>query len=152
MGGRVLGPLGVVAVFVVIIVIARGNAADPDATPATLDFTSGTSVTLATTTTTSTTSAEAQSELPTDVTVAGWSPLPGNELEERRGFAAVRAGDRVVVWGGVGPTGIDERSDGASFLHGRWTPIAQSPIVASSDPVTVWTGSELFVYSGATAA
>lgn len=157
--GRVLGPLGVVAVFVVIIVIARGNAADPNVTATALDFTSGTSVTLATTTssTTTTTTKEpppdtSSGTVRTESFAAGWQGLHPNNLAERRGFTAVGAGDRMVVWGGVGPIGTSDLSDGASYLAGRWTPIAPSRIVAGIDPVTVWTGSELFVFSTTSAA
>jgi len=149
MGNRVWGLLGVALVFVVIIVVAQSNADTPVATSTTLDFTSGTSVTLTTTTDTT----EPQPTPPTTVSAdgPGWSVLPANDLPSRSGFAAVYAGDRLVVWGGVRPESENLR-DGASFANGIWTDMADSPIVAGTDPVTVWTGSELFAYSGPAAA
>ena len=154
MRGRVLGPLGVLVLLLVIVVATRGGGTDQGAPPLTLDFTSGTSVPLVTTTTTPATTTPTRpptAALPT-FDVRGWSSLSANDLEPRIGFAALMAGDRAVVWGGVGTTGFGERSDGASYLAGRWTPMAESPIVANANPVAVWTGRELFFSSGAAAA
>ncbi|MFV1963655.1 MAG: hypothetical protein ACC658_17750, partial [Acidimicrobiia bacterium] len=153
--GRVLGPIAVVFVFLVLIVVSRATSTDEASVDTTFAFVNTTSTTVATTTTTTTQASEASPTQPTAPTVsyaAGWTGLPANDLEWRRDFAAVETGDRIVVWGGAGPTGTGERSDGASYLDGTWTPMADSPIVAGTDPVTVWTGKELFVYSGAPGA
>jgi len=156
--GRVLGPIAVVFVFVVLIVVSRVTSTDETSVGTTFAFVNTTSTTVATTTTqapaTSTTQ-PADTPIATASTVsyaAGWTGLPANNLEERIGFVAVEAGDQVVVWGGIGPTGTGERSDGAFYTAGAWTPMSDSPIVADADPVAVWTGSEVFVYSGASGA
>lgn len=149
--GRILGLLGVGLLFIVMVVITRGTAADPSATPTTLDFTAGTSVTLPTTTTTSAVTRPA-TRAPPYFDERGWKGLPPNDLTSRTGSALVLAGDRVLVWGGISRTAPYVRWDGASYLAGRWAPMADNPIIAGVGPVAVWTGRELFVYSGASAA
>jgi hypothetical protein len=155
--GRVLGPLGVGFVLVVMVVIARGTAADPSATPSTLDFTSGTSVTLATTTTTPAPAGEATpasrgASLQAFLQAPGWRSLSGGDLRPRTGFATVWTDDRFVVWGGVDFLGNEVQRQGAPYRSDGWQEMEQSPIVAGVDPVLVWTGRELFAYSGAAAA
>ncbi|MFV1963264.1 MAG: hypothetical protein ACC658_15700, partial [Acidimicrobiia bacterium] len=161
MSGRVLGPIAVVFVFVVLIVVSRVTSTDEASVDTTFAFVNTTSTTVATSTTTQ--APTTSTTQPTDTPIAtaptlsyapGWTGLPPNDLEERRGFAAVETGDRIVVWGGVGPTGTSDRSNGASytFIERRWTPMASSPIVAGADPVAVMTDKELFVYAGAAAA
>ncbi len=152
--GRWLGPVLVGLVLVVMVVIARGTASDPGATTTTQDFTNRTTVPPDTTTTLTTTQApNAASSYYDEVgRAAGWFERNPGDLGFRREFIATRAGDRLVVWGGIRPAGLGERRGGASFGGSQWTPIATSPIVAGDDPVSVWTGTELFIYSGAAAA
>ena len=122
--------------------------------PTTFDFTSKTSVTLATTTTASATTTSTRPPTPVQpyFDERGWRELPPNELTSRAGSALVFAGDRLVVWGGISRTAPQDRSDGASYLAGRWTSMAENSSIDGVGPVAVWTGRELFVYLGASAA
>ncbi|GMR01771.1 MAG: hypothetical protein BMS9Abin20_0090 [Acidimicrobiia bacterium] len=160
MSGKVLAPLLVGFVLVVMVVIARANAPDRSTTPTTLDFTSGTTVTSVTAPTSTSTTTPVGETTPKSrgatlqafLQAPGWRSLSGGDLRPRTGFATVWTDDRFVVWGGVDFLGNEVQRQGAPYRSDGWQEMEQSPIVAGVDPVLVWTGRELFAYSGAAAA
>ncbi|HEV2931138.1 MAG TPA: hypothetical protein VGW74_20850 [Propionibacteriaceae bacterium] len=82
-----------------------------------------------------------------------WRPLPPAPITPRRLAAAVWAGDRLVVWGGLRhlPGGkLDYPDDGAAYTpHGnRWRPLAKAPVPGRAMPLTVWTGDRAIFIGG----
>jgi N-acetylneuraminic acid mutarotase len=69
----------------------------------------------------------------------------------RLGHTAVWAGDRMIVWGGVGKAG--HLSDGGVYTPAKllWEPVLalkKQFFSARRDHVAVWTGSEMLVWGG----
>ncbi|MEN8240119.1 MAG: hypothetical protein ABFR53_13070, partial [Actinomycetota bacterium] len=153
--GRLLGPVLIAVALIALFVFFRSSGSVDSAAPTTLDFTNRTTVPLeAATTAATTTSTQAPD---TDSVRAlgyasGWTPLSVGDLGHRRGFVATRAGNRIVVWGGLGPSERGGNPAGGSYFGRTWTEMAPAPVSAGADPTMVWTGSEMFVFSGAAAA
>jgi hypothetical protein len=82
---------------------------------------------------------------------AHWRVLPAPPIASRVGEVAVWTGSRVLIWGGHDPSVADLRYlDGASLdpAIGRWTPIQGAPMNRRTDPVALWTGTEMLVWGG----
>jgi hypothetical protein len=75
-----------------------------------------------------------------------WSRLPATPAFAY-GFAAVRAGGRILAWGGV-------PARGAEYVPaaGRWFALPPAPLRARDFPALVWTGRLLLVWGGQYAA
>ena len=78
---------------------------------------------------------------------ARWTELADSPLSPRSGHLAVWTGERMLVWGGVGP---DDRAlgDGAAYDPGtdRWTPMADAPVKLGRSSTAVWTGQRMIVW------
>ena len=68
----------------------------------------------------------------------------------RRGPTAVRAGARVLVWGGQSLDGTRPLNDGLAYDRrtDRWSRIAAAPLRPRSGSIVAWTGRELLVWGG----
>lgn len=78
---------------------------------------------------------------------AGWTELADSPLSPRSGHVAVWTGDRMLVWGGVGP---DDQAlgDGAAYdpRSDRWTPMADARVKLGRSSTAVWTGERMIVW------
>jgi hypothetical protein len=82
-----------------------------------------------------------------------WRTLPPAPITPRRLAAAVWAGDRLLVWGGIRnlPGGkLAYPDDGAAYDPGsnRWRPLAKAPVPGRAWPLTVWTGDRAIFIGG----
>src|SRR5829696_1672324 len=82
-----------------------------------------------------------------------WRTLPSAPIAPRRLAAAVWAGDRLLVWGGIQNVGADKLAypdDGAAYhpRSDRWRPLAKAPVPGRASPLTVWTGDRAIVIGG----
>ncbi len=157
--GGIAGLLTVGLVFLVLFIATRGPSSDEPAVTTSFAFATATTVTVPASTSTSmplgettTTSRDAIETMLRALEAPGWRSFGGGNLGARTGFSTVWTGDRFVVWGGVDFLGNEVQTQGAEYRSDGWQEMAPSPIVADNDPVIVWTGRELFAYSGATAA
>ncbi|HZC73467.1 MAG TPA: hypothetical protein VE442_22410 [Jatrophihabitans sp.] len=80
-----------------------------------------------------------------------WRLLPAMPLP-RWGFAAVRTGRRVLVWGGLSgdyPTGTTP-AHGEAYIPAtnRWRALPASPLHGRAYPEAVWTGHRMIVWGG----
>ena len=68
----------------------------------------------------------------------------------RRGPTVVRAGDRIVVWGGQSLDGTRPLGDGLAYdtRADRWSRIPAAPLRPRSGSVVAWTGRDLIVWGG----
>ena len=82
-----------------------------------------------------------------------WVPLP-RMAYPRTGAAAVWTGSRMLVWGGgtIASGGKVAPPHGEAFdpATDRWSALPMSPLQGRDTPVAVWTGSQMFVWGGAT--
>ncbi len=88
-----------------------------------------------------------------DPAVDGWRTLPAGPLAPRFAPAAVWAGDRMVVWGGLGqstPGVATELIDGASYdpEGDVWRVLSPAPLPGRFGAVVAWTGEEAVVWGG----
>lgn len=62
---------------------------------------------------------------------------------------AVWAGDRMIIWGGYGGSGVF-LSTGASYspTSDAWTVLPSSGLSGRADIPAVWTGSEMLIWGG----
>jgi hypothetical protein len=82
-----------------------------------------------------------------------WRTLPPAPITPRRLAAAVWAGDRLLVWGGLRhlPGGKLAYPDDAAAYHprsNRWQPLADAPVPGRALPLTVWTGDRAIFIGG----
>jgi hypothetical protein len=81
--------------------------------------------------------------------------LPFGPLAPREGTSAVWTGDEMIVWGGCDTEQCQTRfSDGAAFHLGtkEWRMIAESPLDGLWNLPAVWTGTEMLIVRGLSAA
>jgi hypothetical protein len=80
-----------------------------------------------------------------------WRRLPRMEFG-RSQFAAVWTGHQVLVWGGLtGPYGSQAvPPHGVAYdpVTNRWSALPQAPLRGRSNPLAVWTGSQMIVWGG----
>jgi len=82
-----------------------------------------------------------------------WRTLPPAPITPRRLAAAVWAGDRLLVWGGI-QTHSDGKlaypEDGAAYdpRSNRWQPLVKAPVPGRAMPLTVWTGDRAIFIGG----
>jgi hypothetical protein len=74
-----------------------------------------------------------------------WRALPPAPITPRRLAAAVWAGDRLLVWGGIRnlpDNKLDYPDDGAAYdpRGNRWRPLAKAPVPGRAWPLAVWAG------------
>lgn len=86
-----------------------------------------------------------------------WSrPFAGAPIAGRMGHAAVAAaGERMVVWGGVGPRSdgsVGHLADGAVYdrTTDEWRMMSPAPIVGRQHHVAFWDGNRMVVWGGDT--
>jgi hypothetical protein len=82
-----------------------------------------------------------------------WRTLPPAPITPRRLAAAVWAGDRLLVWGGIRqfPGGkLAYPDDGGAYHPGsnRWQPLAKAPVPGRGLPLAVWTGDRAIFIGG----
>jgi hypothetical protein len=82
-----------------------------------------------------------------------WRTLPPAPIAPRRLAAAVWAGDRLLVWGGIQNIRADKLAypdDGAAYdpRSNRWQPLATAPVPGRAWPLTVWTGDRAIFIGG----
>jgi hypothetical protein len=82
-----------------------------------------------------------------------WRTLPPAPITPRRLAAAVWAGDRLLVWGGIRNLPglkLDYPDDGAAYhpRSNRWRPLAKAPVPGRALPLTVWTGDRAIFIGG----
>jgi hypothetical protein len=82
-----------------------------------------------------------------------WRTLPPAPITPRRLAAAVWAGDRLLVWGGIRQLpGLKFAypDDGAAYdpRSNRWRPLAKAPVPGRAWPLTVWTGDRAIFIGG----
>jgi hypothetical protein len=82
-----------------------------------------------------------------------WRTLPPAPITPRRLAAAVWAGDRLLVWGGMrnlSDTRFAYPDDGAAYhpRSNRWRPLAKAPVPGRASPLTVWTGDRAIFIGG----
>jgi hypothetical protein len=82
-----------------------------------------------------------------------WTPMATSPLTARHSGAVAwsTTTHEMIVWGGCTSgwcTGV--ANDGATYdpALGVWTPMPAAPIAGRSDPLYVWTGSELVIWGG----
>lgn len=132
---------GTILVFLVFVAIGRSSVV-PNPPTTTVSGTADTTTSLASPPTT--TPGLPQPSV-TSPDVAGWTRLQPGDLGARTRFSASLAGNRFVVWGG-------NAFGGNSYMSGGWSHMAPAPIRESENPITLWNGSEMFAYTGETAA
>jgi hypothetical protein len=87
-----------------------------------------------------------------------WADHDPGPLAVRDRPAAVWTGERLLIWGGTNLYRVGENArsydDGASFdpATGAWTLIPPSALAARNDAVAAWTGSEMLIWGGNSAA
>jgi hypothetical protein len=82
-----------------------------------------------------------------------WRTLPAAPITPRRLAAAVWAGDRLLVWGGIQNVAADKLAypdDGAAYdpRSNRWQPLAKAPVPGRAEPLAVWTGDRAIFIGG----
>jgi hypothetical protein len=82
-----------------------------------------------------------------------WRTLPPAPITPRRLAAAVWAGDRLLVWGGIQNVAADKLAypdDGAAYdpRSNRWQPLATAPVPGRAEPLAVWTGDRAIFIGG----
>jgi hypothetical protein len=82
-----------------------------------------------------------------------WRTLPPAPITPRRLAAAVWAGDRLLVWGGLRhlPGGrLAYPDDGAAYdpRSNRWQMLPKAPVPGRALPLTVWTGDRAIFIGG----
>jgi hypothetical protein len=82
-----------------------------------------------------------------------WRTLPPAPITPRRLAAAVWAGDRLLVWGGIRNLSggrLAYPDDGAAYDPGsnRWRPLAKAPVPGRAMALTVWTGDRAIFIGG----
>lgn len=153
---RVVGVLGVLLTLGVLVAFARTTAVDEAATT-TLDFSPRTTTTVAEAPPTTIPDHDPDPTVTgpivttRELSAPGWTRLDPGTLTRRTGFAVAAADRRIVVWGGTNSR-LSERVDGAVYAPGGWTQLPPASITSGVNPATAWTGTDLFVYSGAAAA
>jgi hypothetical protein len=85
-----------------------------------------------------------------------WRTLPPAPITPRRLAAAVWAGDRLLVWGGLRhlPGGrLAYPDDGAAYdpRSNRWQTLPEAPVPGRALPLTVWTGDRAIFVGGVNA-
>lgn len=86
-----------------------------------------------------------------DAAAAGWENLGTSHGVHRSGFKVIDVADGVFVFGGV--TGSGQGVPNAAWYRdGAWTTIASARIPSGPEPVVVWTGNAVVVYTGTAAA
>lgn len=85
-----------------------------------------------------------------------WRTIAQSPLEARDGSAVVWTGNEMIVWGGY-LVGQDRNTfpyqryarDGAAYdpATDEWRTLAPSPLPAGYDPMTVWTGEEMIIFT-----
>jgi hypothetical protein len=87
----------------------------------------------------------------TDAAAPGWENLGTSNGVHRSGFRVIDAADGVFIFGGV--TGSGEGvPNGAWYRDGAWTTVAGARIPSGPEPVVLWTGDAVVVYTGTVAA
>jgi hypothetical protein len=84
-----------------------------------------------------------------------WSVLPAAPIDGRSGAAGAWTGSQMLVWGGAsGARNRQLNSTGAAYdpASRRWALLPTGPLSARTQTASVWTGRELFVWGGYTAA
>ncbi len=79
-----------------------------------------------------------------------WTPLATKGAPSARRFTtAVWTGTKMLVWGGLGSTGVTNTGAAYDPATDTWTPlaVADAPVARHSHSA-VWTGSEMIVWGG----
>lgn len=91
-----------------------------------------------------------------DPATRAWATFPTGPLPFRELPSAVWTGDEMIVFGGDDYTISNSpgSGDGAAFnpSNNTWRMLATSPLAEVREPLTTWTGSEMFVWGGSVAA
>jgi hypothetical protein len=82
-----------------------------------------------------------------------WRTLPPAPITPRRLAAAMWAGDRLLVWGGIRNLPDDKLvypDDGAAYdpSGNRWRPLAKAPVPGRAWPLAVWAGDRAIFIGG----
>jgi hypothetical protein len=80
-----------------------------------------------------------------------WRRLPRMEFG-RSQFAAVWTGPQALVWGGLtgryGSQAVPPHGVAYDPAANRWSALPQAPLRGRSNPLAVWTGSQMIVWGG----
>jgi len=93
-----------------------------------------------------------------DPTTRRWQMLAPSPFTPREGAVAVWTGSEVVFWGGVYPEPAGRVTPGsvAAVAYrpttNTWRTIGAAPLPPTSEPIGVWTGDRVVLFSGAHAA
>lgn len=82
---------------------------------------------------------------------ARWSTLPVAPIQGRVEAVSAWTGSQLLIWGG--DSGTDQNAsynDGAAYdpQTRTWSMLPASPLSPRSNPISVWTGSSLFIWGG----
>ncbi|HSJ70697.1 MAG TPA: hypothetical protein VLA29_03510 [Acidimicrobiia bacterium] len=86
-----------------------------------------------------------------EASAPGWENLGTSDGVHRSGFEVIDAANGVFVFGGV--TGSGEGVPNAAWYRDDvWTTVASARIPSGPEPVVLWTGETVVVYTGTVAA
>jgi hypothetical protein len=89
--------------------------------------------------------------VPPGLVANSWRLLPVAPIVERNSYAATWSGREMLVWGGsANDPSHAPLADGAAYspVTNTWRVLPKSPLGPRASPLSVWSGSEWFVFGG----